>query len=101
MGNRLYVGNLAFQTTSEELQNAFSAQGVVTEATVVTDRDTGHSRGFGFVTMSSEGEAKAAMDRLNGTMLDGRTLRVNEAEDRNQRSGGGRASGRGAGRPRY
>ena len=100
MGNRLYVGNLAFQTTSEELQTAFSAHGGVTEVTVVTDRDTGHSRGFGFVTMNSESEAKAAIERLNGTMLDGRALRVSEAEERTQRSGGGRP-GRGAGGSRY
>ena len=97
MGNRLYVGNLAFQTTEITLQDAFAAHGGVVEVKVVTDRDTGRSRGFAFVTMNSDAEAQKAMTELNGSVLDGRPLRVNEAEDRNQRGGGGGGGGGGRG----
>ena len=93
MGNRLYVGNLAFQTTEPDLQSAFSAHGSVLEVKVVMDRDTGRSRGFAFVTMNSSNEAQKAISELNGSMLDGRPLRVNEAEERNARSGGGGGGG--------
>ncbi len=97
MGNRLYVGNLAFDSTSETVRAAFQPFGEVTDVHVVTDRQTGQSRGFGFVTMSSQTEANTAMQSMNGATLDGRALRVNEAEERPQRSGGG-GGGFGAGR---
>ncbi len=95
MGNRLYVGNLSFQATTETLRDAFAAHGVVTDVHVVTDRDSGQSRGFGFVTMGSDQEAQAAMAAMNGQMLDGRSLRVNEAEERQPRGGGGGGGGGG------
>src|SRR5687768_8668170 len=96
MGNRLYVGNLAFQTTENEIQDAFSQVGTVTEVKLVLDRETGRSRGFAFVSMASDEEAQKAIAELNGRNLDGRDLRVNEAEDR-QRGGGGGGGGRGFG----
>jgi RNA recognition motif-containing protein len=89
MGNRLYVGNLPFSATTETLRQAFASSGNVTDVHVVTDRDSGQSRGFGFVTMGSDQEAANAMAAMNGANLDGRALRVNEAEERPQRSGGG------------
>ncbi|HEX7480247.1 MAG TPA: RNA-binding protein [Polyangiales bacterium] len=95
MGNRLYVGNLSFQSTSETLRDAFAAHGSVTDVHLVTDRDSGQSRGFGFVTMGTDQEAQAAMNAMNGQMLDGRALRVNEAEERQQRGGGGGGGGGG------
>ena len=95
MGNRLYIGNLSFQATTETLREAFAAYGEVTDVHVVTDRDSGQSRGFGFVTMGSDAEAKTAMASMNGSMLDGRELRVNEAEERQQRGGGGGGGGGG------
>jgi RNA recognition motif-containing protein len=88
MGNRIYVGNLAFSATTEALRAAFAASGEVTDVHIVTDRDSGQSRGFGFVTMGNAHEAAKAIAAMNGTMLDGRPLRVNEAEERPQRSGG-------------
>jgi len=94
MGNRLYVGNLSFQSTNDTLREAFTAHGEVTDVHVVTDRDSGQSRGFGFVTMGTDQEAQKAMASMNGVMLDGRELRVNEAEERQQRSGGGGGGGR-------
>jgi RNA recognition motif-containing protein len=98
MGNRLYVGNLSFQTSSETIREAFARFGEVTDALVVTDRMTGRPRGFTFVTMGTDAEAQRAMQGMNGAPLDGRSLRVNEAEARAQRSGG--FSGGGAGPPR-
>ncbi len=92
MGNRLYVGNLSYDSNKESLRAAFSQFGEVTDVHIVTDRETGQSRGFGFVTMSSQSEADTAMQSMNGAELDGRRLRVNEAEERPQRSqrnGGG------------
>ena len=89
MGNRLYVGNLSFHTTTDVLRQAFAGAGEVTDAHVVTDRETGRSRGFGFITMASEEQAQAAIQAMNGADLDGRPLRVNEAEERPQRGGGG------------
>jgi len=91
MGNRLYVGNLSYDSNKESLRAAFSQFGEVTDVHIVTDRQTGQSRGFGFVTMSSQTEADMAMQSMNGADLDGRRLRVNEAEERPQRraSGGG------------
>jgi RNA recognition motif-containing protein len=97
MGNRLYVGNLSYQLSTEDLKQAFESIGPVTDAKVMTDRETGQGRGFGFVTMSTEADAKKAIQELNGYALAGRNLRVNEAEDRPQRSGGGGGGGYGGG----
>jgi RNA recognition motif-containing protein len=93
MGNRLYVGNLSFQATTETLREAFASCGEVTDVHIVQDRETGQSRGFGFVTMGSDAEARAAMAKLDGTSIDGRALRVNEAEERQNRGGGGGGGG--------
>jgi RNA recognition motif-containing protein len=95
MGNRLYVGNLSFQASSESLRETFANYGEVTDVHVVQDRETGQSRGFAFVTMGSAAEAGAAMSALDGQSLDGRALRVNEAEERQQRGGGGGGGGGG------
>jgi RNA recognition motif-containing protein len=95
MGNRLYVGNLPFSVQPEALRQAFSASGEVTDVHIVSDRETGQSRGFGFVTMGNAAEAQAAIQAMNGTMLEGRALRVNEAEDRPARGGGGGGFGGG------
>ena len=89
MSNRLYVGNLSFRTSQESLQAAFAEAGEVAEVKIISDRDTGQSRGFAFVTMGSNEAAKRAIATMNGAMLDGRSLRVNEAEER-QQGGGGR-----------
>jgi RNA recognition motif-containing protein len=89
MNNRLYVGNLAYHTTEDVLQRAFAECGDVAEVKLMLDRETGRSRGFAFVTMGSAEAAKSAIDRMNGADLDGRSLRVNEAEDRRPRPGGG------------
>jgi RNA recognition motif-containing protein len=98
MSMKLYVGNLAFQTTSEELQELFSQAGTVESASVVEDRETGRSRGFAFVEMASREEGEAAINQLNGKEFGGRALTVNEArprEDRGNRGGGGGGGGRG------
>ena len=97
MNNRLYVGNLAFHTTEDTLQRAFSACGDVTETKLVLDRETGRSRGFAFVSMATEEGARKAIEELNGADLDGRALRVNEAEERKPRGGGGGYGGGGGG----
>jgi RNA recognition motif-containing protein len=97
MGNRLYVGNLPFSATAETLRAAFAASGDVTDVHIVTDRESGQSRGFGFVTMGNAHEAANAIAAMNGVSLDGRALRVNEAEERPQRSGGGGGGGFGGG----
>mgnify|MGYP001424659964 CR=1 FL=1 len=89
MGNRLYVGNLSFNATSESVREWFASCGTVTDVHVVTDRETGRSRGFAFVTMSTDAEAQKAISETNGAMMDGRSLRVNEAEERPNRGGGG------------
>ena len=89
MGSRLYVGNLSFDATSETVREAFAPFGEVSDVHVVTDRESGRSRGFAFVTMGSSNEAAKAIAEMNGKMLDGRALRVNEAEDRPNRGGGG------------
>jgi RNA recognition motif-containing protein len=94
MSTKLYVGNLAFQTTSQELQELFATAGTVESASVVEDRDTGRSRGFAFVEMSTKEEAAAAIDQFNGKEVGGRALKVNEAKPREDRSGGG-GGGRG------
>ena len=90
MSMKLYVGNLAFQTTSQELQELFAQAGTVESAAVVEDRDTGRSRGFGFVEMSSKEEGEAAISQFNGKEVNGRALNVNEAKPRENRGGGGR-----------
>ena len=87
MSTKLYVGNLAFQTTSQELQDLFTQAGTVESANVVEDRDTGRSRGFAFVEMSTTEEASAAIDQFNGKEIGGRALKVNEAKPRENRSG--------------
>ena len=89
---KLYVGNLAFQTTEQDLNNLFAEAGTVNSANVVTDRDSGFSRGFGFVEMSSKEEGDSAISMFNGREIDGRSLKVNEARPREDRSnnGGGR-----------
>lgn len=88
MGNRLYVGNLAFSVDDQQLQSAFGECGNVTSAKVMMDRDSGRSKGFGFVDMGSDAEAQAAIRRFNGQSLDGRAIVVNEARPREERSGG-------------
>ena len=88
MSTKLYVGNLAFQTTSQQLQEMFAQAGTVESASVVEDRDTGRSRGFAFVEMSTKEEATAAIDQFNGKELGGRALKVNEAKPRENRGGG-------------
>jgi len=93
----IYVGNLSFDTSDADLQAAFAAHGEVTSARVITDRDTGRSRGFGFVEMPSSDEANAALSALDGTELDGRSLKVNEARPRAERGGGGRGGYGGGG----
>jgi RNA recognition motif-containing protein len=98
MSTKLYVGNLAFQTTSEELQQLFAAAGTVESASVVEDRMTGRSRGFAFVEMSTKEEATAAIEQLNGKEVGGRALKVNEAKPRESRGGGGGGRGFGGNR---
>jgi RNA recognition motif-containing protein len=92
MGRKLYVGNLPYSIGEQTLQDTFSQCGTVESVNVITDRDTGQSKGFGFVEMSSDGEAQKAIQELNGTNLDGRDIRVNEAKPkapRDNRGGGG------------
>ncbi|HYY42410.1 MAG TPA: RNA-binding protein [Pyrinomonadaceae bacterium] len=98
MSMKLYVGNLSFQTSSQDLQELFAKAGTVETANVVEDRDTGRSRGFGFVEMSNREEGEAAIQQFNGKEFNGRNLTVNEArprEDRGNRGGGGGGGGRG------
>jgi RNA recognition motif-containing protein len=96
MAMKLYVGNLSFQTSSEDLQQLFAQAGTVESATVVEDRDTGRSRGFGFVEMASNEEGQKAIEQFNGTDFNGRNLTVNEARPREDRGGrGGGGGGRG------
>ena len=90
MGTKLYVGNLNYQTQEFDLRDHFAQYGEVVSANIVTDRDTGRSRGFGFVEMSNDDEAQSAQNALDGQELDGRQLKVNEAKPRNDRGGGGR-----------
>ena len=89
MSNKLYVGGLPYSITEGRLQEVFEAHGTVESARVISDKFTGQSRGFGFVEMSSGGEAQKAIDALNGTQLDGRTLVVNEAKPQERRDGAG------------
>src|ERR1041385_5461016 len=97
---KLYVGNLSFSTTESELQELFAQTGTVESARIVTDRETGRSRGFGFVEMASRGEGEAAITALNGKEINGRSLKVNEAKPQeprgdNRRGGGGNRFGGG------
>jgi RNA recognition motif-containing protein len=98
MGNKLYVGNLSYDVQDSDLQQLFAQHGTVSSARVVTDRDTGRSKGFGFVEMGSDAEAEAAISALNGQEVGGRALTVNEArpkEEGDRRGGGGRSFGGG------
>jgi hypothetical protein len=97
MGNKLYVGNLAYSVRDEDLQQAFAQFGNVSSAKVMMDRDTGRSKGFGFVEMGSDAEAQSAINGMNGQALEGRALVVNEARPREERPGGFRSGGGGGG----
>ncbi|MEE8142603.1 MAG: RNA-binding protein [Planctomycetota bacterium] len=99
MGNKLYVGNLAYEVDSSSLEQMFSRYGSVQDATVIIDRATGRSKGFGFVEMSTSEEAQAAMEGLNGQEFDGRSIKVSEARPREER--GSSFGGGGGGRGRY
>jgi RNA recognition motif-containing protein len=103
MNNKLFVGNLSFNTTENDLQDAFAPHGTVVESNLITDRETGRARGFGFVTMSSAEEAQTAVASMNGQSIDGRAVVVNIARPREERSTGGgqRRSYDGAARSRY
>ena|SRR5438067_11232783 len=96
MAKRIYVGGLPYSATEQDLENLFASSGTVSSATVITDKYTGQAKGFGFVEMSTDAEANAAINTLNGTMMGGRTLTVNEAKPREERSSsGGRDNNRG------
>jgi len=95
LGKRLYVGNLSYNMTSNDLEQLFAAHGTVVSASVITDRDTGRSKGFGFVEMGTDEEAQAAISALNGKSQDGRNLTVNEARPQENRGGGGGFGGGG------
>lgn len=100
MGKRLYVGNLSYDSTEDSIREAFSANGTVSDVHVMVDRETGRARGFGFVEMSTDEEAMAAIEALDGANLDGRDIKVNEAkarEPRGNRGGGGGGGGYGGG----
>ena len=97
MGNKLYVGNLPFSATDDSLREMFGQAGQVESARIITDRDTGRSKGFGFVEMSTEQQASEAIKKFNGTELDGRSLTVNEARPMAPRDGGGRGPRDGGG----
>jgi RNA recognition motif-containing protein len=97
MGNKLYVGNLSYSIRDDELLQAFSPYGTVSSAKVMMDRETGRSKGFGFVEMGSDAEAQSAINAMNGQALDGRAIVVNEARPREERPGGFRSGGGGGG----
>jgi cold-inducible RNA-binding protein len=97
MGTRLYVGNLPYAVTELDLRDLFGGVGTVTDAKIVTDRETGRPRGFGFVEMSTEDEARKAIEEMNGRDVQGRQVAVKEAEDRRGGGGGGGGGGRGGG----
>jgi RNA recognition motif-containing protein len=98
MGKKLFVGGLSWGTTDDGLHQAFERFGEIVEAKVITDRETGRSRGFGFVTFANDDGAQGAVGEMNGDQLDGRTIRVNEAENQVPRRGGGGGGGGGGGR---
>jgi cold-inducible RNA-binding protein len=105
MAKKLFVGGLSWDTTDDGLRQAFASYGEITEAKVISDRDTGRSRGFGFVTFTQDEDAKTAISKMDGTSLDGKTIKVNEAQEKSPRgggrSGGGFGGGRGGGRNRW
>jgi cold-inducible RNA-binding protein len=109
MAKKLFIGGLSWDTTDDGLRQAFASYGEITEAKVITDRDTGRSRGFGFVTFAQNEDAKSAISKMDGTSLDGKTIKVNEAQEKSPRSGGrsgggfggGRGGDRGGGRDRW
>ncbi len=101
MSMKLYVGGLSFDTTDDGLRDFFQQAGTVESASVITDRYSGRSRGFGFVEMSSSAEGRKAIEELNGKMLDGRTLRVDEAKPQSREGGGGGGGGGGGRRGRW
>jgi len=95
MGRKLYVGNLPYSATEEDLSTKFGEFGTVESSKLIIDRDTGRSKGFGFIEMGTDSEAQAAIDKLNGTDYDGRPMKVNEAKPQERRPGGGGGGGRG------
>ena len=97
MGTKVFVGGLAWATTDASLRGAFEACGSIVESKVVTDRDTGKSRGFGFVTFADDAACKKAIETMNGAMVDGRAIRVNEAENKPRESAGNWGGGGGGG----
>ncbi len=97
MGKKIYVGNLSFNVDSNQLQGVFAEFGTVDSANVITDRETGRSKGFAFVEMAVEGEAQTAIEKLNGMDLSGRAMNVSEAKPQEPRSGGGGGGGRSGG----
>mgnify|MGYP001170007936 FL=1 len=97
MGKKLYVGNLPFSATEDSLKEAFLQFGTVESVTIITDRDTGQSKGFGFIELSTKQEAASAIAKMNGTEMDGRTLKVSEAQAKVPREGGGQGQGQGRG----
>lgn len=101
MGRKLYVGNLPYSADQQTLQDTFSQCGTVDSVNVITDRDTGQSKGFAFVEMSRDSEAQKAIQELNGADCDGRPMKVNEAKPQQKRSGGGGRSGSGGGGNRW
>jgi len=105
MAKKLFVGGLSWDTTDNGLRQAFAVHGEITEAKVITDRDTGRSRGFGFVTFAQDEDGKTAIAKTDGTNLDGKTIKVNEAQEKSPRgggrSGGGFGGDRGGGRNRW
>ena len=101
MGSKLYVGNLSYDTTSSDLNTLFAAHGTVNSAEIIQDRETGRSKGFGFVQMGTDDEAQAAIAAMSGQESDGRALTVNEAKPREERPRSGGGGGGGGGRSRY
>ena len=98
MAKKLFVGGLSWDTTDDGLRQAFVPHGEISEAKVITDRDTGRSRGFGFVTFNRDEDAKTAISKMDGTNLDGKTIKVNEAQEKSPRPGGRSGGGFGGGR---
>jgi cold-inducible RNA-binding protein len=98
MGKKLFVGGLSWDTADDGLRQAFEQFGEIVEAKVITDRESGRSRGFGFVTFTTDESAASAISAMNGAQLDGRAIKVNEAEDKGPRGGGGGGGGRGGSR---